>query len=82
MSNAKILKVLHAREFSPIVFLTSCQCDLHMCVSSLIVIKEGKTRAHQALYATRSTANALLTRERKNAAMPAGDPTYNSVLNS
>ena len=76
MSNAKILKVLPAREFSPIVFLMSCRCDLNMCVRSLIVTDVGKTEAHHALYATRSTADALLTREMKNAANPAPEPKY------
>ena len=82
MSNAKILKVLPARVLSPIVFLINCRCDLNTYVNSFIVTDTRKTGAHHALYATRSTADALLTRERKNAAIPAGKPKYSSEPNS
>ena len=78
MSNAKILRVLLARVFSPRVFMMSCRCDLHMRVISLIVAKEGKTWAHHALYATTSTAEAVLNRERKNAAVPVPESMYSA----
>ena len=74
MSSANILKVLPAREFSPIVFLMSCRCDLSNNVSYFDVKYLGQV--HHALYATRSTADALLIKERKKVATPAPEFKY------
>ena len=76
MSSANILKVLPAREFSPIVFLMSCRCDLNANVSYLNVTYLSQTETYHALYATRSTADALLTREKKKAVTPAPEFKY------